>query len=73
MAGCAQSWQAGACISRLGGCELCDLLYNAETLRPLVILSQMWAFPCFSLSGECVSCYCQDNAFGLKGFILVDP
>lgn len=42
-------------------------------LRPPVILSNMWAFPCFSLSGECVSCYCEDNAFGHKVFVLVDP
>lgn len=46
---------------------------DALLLRPPVTLSQMWAFPCFSLSGECVSCYCEDNAFGHKGFILVDP
>lgn len=41
-------------------------------LRPPVILSKMWAFPCLSVSGECVSCYCEDNAFGRKVFILVD-
>lgn len=41
-------------------------------LRPPVILSKMWASPCLSLSGECVSCYREDNAFGHKVFILVD-
>lgn len=74
MASCAQSWQASACISWLGGCELGDLLYNAET-RCFVLWwfsVKCGLFPYFSLSGECVSCYCEDNAFGHKVFILVD-